>query len=262
MFAWLQRRSAPPPIDEERWQRLRRRIEPVRRMPTERLDALRGLTARFLASKAITPVAGLRLDEDRRLTLAALCCLPIIDLDFEALAGWHELVVYPGQFRVRRHHHDEDTGVVAEWDDELAGEAWDRGPVIVSWADVRADLRDPGSGCSVLVHEIAHKLDVLDGAMDGAPPLPAARRAAWIAAMQPAYESLCAALAALPEGVEPDPESFPVDPYAAEAPDEFFAVVSEYHFSAPQVLREAMPEVARQLAQFYGPSPMDLPRQI
>lgn len=262
MFAWLQRRSAPPPIDEERWQRLRRRIEPVRRLPPDRLHTLRELTARFLARKAITPVAGLALDDDRRLSLAALCCLPVIEHGFEALSGWHELVVYPGQFRVRRHHHDDDTGVVAEWDDELAGEAWDRGPVIVSWADVRADLREPESGCNVLVHEIAHKLDVLDGAMDGTPLLPAERRAAWIAAMQPAYESLCAALAELPEGVDPDPAAFPIDPYAAEAPDEFFAVVSEYHFSAPRVLRDWMPEVARQLALFYGPSPMDLPRQV
>ncbi len=262
MFSWLQRRSAPPPIDDERWQRLRRRVEPVRRLPADRLAILRDFSARFLARKAITPVAGLSLDEDRRLTLAALCCLPVIELGFDALAGWHELVVYPGQFRVRRHQHDDDTGVVAEWDDDLAGEAWDRGPLIVSWADVRADLREPGSGANVLVHEIAHKLDVLDGAMDGVPPLSAARRAAWIGALQPAFEALREALDALPEDVEPAADDFPIDPYAAEGPDEFFAVVSEYHFSAPAQLRAAMPAVAEQLAGFYGPSPMDSPRTV
>ena len=46
-----------------------------------------------------------------------------------------------------------------------------------------------------------------------------------------------------------------IDPYAAEAPEEFFAVVTEYHFSAPQLLAEAMPEVAVHLARFYGPPP-------
>jgi MtfA peptidase len=43
-----------------------------------------------------------------------------------------------------------------------------------------------------------------------------------------------------------------IDPYAAEAPDEFFAVVSEYHFSAPALLQQALPEVAFELQRFYG----------
>lgn len=249
--------AGPPPIDDERWRRLVRRVEPVRRLGADERDRLRGFCAAFLADKSISAVAGLRLDEDRRITLAALCCLPVLHLGFDWLDGWRELIVYPGQFRVRRHHHDEDSGVVEEWDDDLAGEAWDRGPVVVSWADVRADLREPESGCNVLVHEIAHKLDVLDGSMDGMPPLPdARRRQAWIAAFQPAFDGLRQALEAQAEQA-PGEDATAIDPYAAESPDEFFAVVSEYHFSAPQVLRAAMPAVAAELAAFYGPSPMD-----
>lgn len=262
MASWLGRLKArfgdPPPIDDERWRRLQRRVEPVRRLSAEDAERLRALCAQFLARKTINAVAEARLDPDRRLSLAALACLPVLHLGFDWLDGWRELIVYPGQFRVQRHAHDEDSGVMAEWDEELAGEAWDRGPVVVSWADVRADLREPESGCNVLIHEIAHKLDVLDGAMDGMPPLPSpARRQAWIDAFQPAFDALRARLDALPEQVEPDPQTFPIDPYAAQAPEEFFAVVTEYHFSAPWLLREHMPAVAAQLAAFYGPSPMD-----
>jgi len=70
----------------------------------------------------------------------------------------------------------------------------------------------------------------------------------WVAALQPAWEALCADVEM---GREP-----PIDGYAAESPDEFFAVASEYHFSAPTVLQAAFPEVAAQLAAFYGPSPL------
>ena len=43
-----------------------------------------------------------------------------------------------------------------------------------------------------------------------------------------------------------------IDPYAAEAPEEFFAVCTEYHFSDARTLQAAMPEVAAHLRRFYG----------
>jgi Mlc titration factor MtfA (ptsG expression regulator) len=47
-----------------------------------------------------------------------------------------------------------------------------------------------------------------------------------------------------------------LDPYAAEAEDEFFAVVSEYYFTAPDVLSEHHPEVHAEFRAFYGPVPV------
>ena len=97
-----------------------------------------------------------------------------------------------------------------------------------------------------MAHEIAHKLDALDGAMDGMPPLrDTAQRLAWARDFQTAFDALRADLDAQREPA--------IDAYAAEAPDEFFAVASEYHFSAPDQLRTAFPDVAQHLARFYGP---------
>lgn len=235
-------------IDDQAWQRLRRRVELVRRLPAEREQRLRGFCERFLRDKTISGAAGFELRQDRALTIAALCCVPVLELGYDWLRGWQELIIYPGQFRVRRHQHDESTGVTEEWDDELAGEAWEHGPLILSWTDIRADLKQPQAGYNVVAHEIAHKLDALDGALDGTPPLPdAARRRAWVDSFEPAYRALCAQIEA---GEEP-----PIDDYASEAPDEFFAVVSEYHFSAPAVLQQCMPAVALELRQFYGAAP-------
>ena len=81
--------------------------------------------------------------------------------------------------------------------------------------------------------------------------MPRDRQRAWARDFQQDYDAFVAL-------VEADRE-VAIDPYAAEAPEEFFAVCSEYHFSAPQVLREALPRVAAHLEKFYGPSPTDAP---
>ena len=249
---WWQR--APTSIDDALWTEVCQGCPWLRRLAPERDRRLRDLVALFLQRKTITPVAGLELDEAQRLLLAALCCMPLIEFGAEGLHGWSELVVYPDAFRVRRSHLDA-AGILHEWDDELIGEAWDSGPLILSWADVQADIADPQAGFCVAVHEMAHKIDVLDGAMDGTPPLPRSWQKQWAQDFQRCYDRFC-------QQVE-DGVDTPLDPYAAEAPEEFFAVVSEYHFSAPQLLEQTMPDVATHLRRFYGPSPFaDVPSAL
>lgn len=239
----------PPPIAQADWTATVARAPWLRGLAPADDARLRELAAHFLRDKAITPVDGFELDHAQRLLLAALCCLPLLRVGEDGLAGWSQLIVYPDTFRAHRSHYDEFTGVVTEGEDELAGEAWDRGPMVLSWGDVEADLAEPDAGFFVAVHEMAHKLDALDGVMDGTPPLPAAWAREWARDFQAAYDALCAQLDA---GHEPV-----IDEYAASAPEEFFAVCTEYHFTAPAHLRAVMPEVAAHLARYYGPSPMD-----
>lgn len=215
-------------------------------LDAQREHTLRALTAHFLQRKTISPLDGLTLDAVQRTVLAALCCLPLLEFGAEGLRGWSQLLVYPDAFRVQRSHVDA-AGVLHEWEDELIGESWDSGPLILSWADVQADLDDPRAGYCVAVHEMAHKLDVLDGALDGTPPLPRDWQRRWAVDFQRSYDAFC-------KRVDRGRAS-EIDAYAAEAPEEFFAVVSEYHFSAPQRLQHEMPEVAAHLARFYGRSP-------
>jgi Mlc titration factor MtfA (ptsG expression regulator) len=151
-------------------------------------------------------------------------------------------VVYPGDFRVQRSHTDEH-GVVHEWDDELAGEAMPGGPVVLSWD---ATANDPE--INVVIHEFAHKLDMLNGEADGFPPLHAGMdRAAWAAAFGQAYEGFC-------DAVERDKETW-LDPYAAEHPSEFFAVISEAFFEQPAETKRRYPDVYDQLRLFYKQAP-------
>jgi MtfA peptidase len=253
LSGWLRGLIAPrPEITDGAWNTLVSSARLFARLDASERVRLRELAARFLARKTFTAAAGHVLTDEQRLAIAALACLPILHLGFDWLGGWREVIVYPGEFRVKREHHDEHTGVVTEGEDELIGEAWERGPVILSWADIATDMQQPFDGFNVVAHEIAHKLDMLDGAMNGVPRLPReiARRE-WIETLQSAYDALVRA-------VDRGRETF-VDPYAAESADEYFACVSELYFSDPQGLARAEPQVAALLARFYGPRAVSAP---
>jgi len=156
---WLTRwlGSPPPaPIDPALWQALLTRFDGAEVPSSARMLRWRDLTARFLADKAITPAADCALSESDRVLIAMLCCEPVLDLGYGWLRGWHQVIVYPGGFGVRRQHVDEDSGVLHEWDDELAGECWEQGPVILSLEDAIQAVDAPESGYHVVVHEIAH----------------------------------------------------------------------------------------------------------
>lgn len=244
---WLERLRSPADddISDIEWAALLAGSRAFDALSPAQRERLRALAARFLARKTFSAAGGHALDRTQCLAIAALACLPVLGLGFDALSGWREVIVYPGEFRVKREHHDEHSGVVTEGEDDLIGEAWDRGPVILSWADVATDLEHPFDGFNVVVHEIAHKLDMLDGAMNGTPQLPAGlSRRSWIEAMQPAYDTLVRA-------VERGHDTL-IDPYAAESVDEYFAVTSELHFSDPATLRRAAPAVADLLARYYA----------
>lgn len=241
-------RFDPPPIPETLWRRALAACPLARRLDEPRQHALRKLSAAFLARKRFHALAGAALDERMRLLIAMQACLPALEQGTHGLRGWRELLVYPGEFKVRRSHHDEHSGVVNEGDDILIGEAWERGPIVLSLADVQLDLEQPWDGYNVVAHEMAHKFDMLDGAPDGVPLLPShIHRQQWIVAFQRAFDHLS-------NEVARDRETL-IDPYGAESADEFFAVVSEMHWSQPSLLQRAEPAVATLLTAYYGPSP-------
>jgi Mlc titration factor MtfA (ptsG expression regulator) len=203
---------------------------------------LKDLVVLFLAEKEFAGAHGIEVTDAMRVAIAAQACLPILELGLDWYRGWHGVVVYPGDFRVHRTEVDEH-GVTHEWEDELAGEAFPGGPVVLSWD---ALAHDPAM--NVVIHEFTHKLDMLNGAADGLPPLhPGMDRRAWAVAFEAAYQGFCDAL-------ERGRDTW-LDPYAAEHPSEFFAVVSEAFFTDADETRRRYPEVYDQLRLFYRQDP-------
>lgn len=208
---------------------------------------LRELSTLFLARKEFHGAQGLTITDDMAVAIAAQACLPVLNLGLEAYDSFVGIVVHAGEVVARREVEDED-GVVHRFDEELTGEAMEGGPVMLSWQDVEEAGDSAEVGYNVVVHEFAHVLDMNDGHADGMPPL--ATRAlhdTWQQVFSAAYEAFCDEVDAGFDTV--------LDPYAAEAPAEFFAVACEVFFVAPQALRSAHPEVYVLLRDYFEQDP-------
>jgi MtfA peptidase len=241
----VRRIVARHPIAEALWQDVLDRCAPARRLGASDQAALRVLATLFLQSKSLEPTKELQLDDADRVLLAAHACLPILKLGLDWYDGWHSVIVYPDAFIPRRQQINA-AGVVHETNSVMAGEAWRRGPVILSWADVLNGGKKPGH--NVVIHEMAHKLDMLNGDANGFPPLHRRMdRRVWTRVFSSAWDRL--------KGEQHNGADLPMDPYALESPAEFFAVASEQFFETPATLREHLPDVYLQLEQFYRQHP-------
>ncbi len=199
----------------------------------------------FLHQKAIHGAGGLLVCDEIRYAIAAQACILILNLDLDYYRGWHEVIVYPDEF-VAEYEHMDDDGVMHQVREPMTGESWLQGPVILSWADAAAP--DQEAGYNVIIHEFAHKLDMLNGDANGFPPLHAdMSREAWSASFGSAYADFCRRVEA--------GEHTTIDPYAANDPAEFFAVTSEAFFEIPETLLTAYPDIYRQLALFFRQDP-------
>lgn len=230
-------------LDESLWRQTLDELPLLDGLDTEERARLRELVILFRYEKRFVGGGDLELDEAMELVIAAQACLPVLNLGLDWYDGWHSVIVYPDGF-VAEHDVVDEAGVVHRIEGERAGEAWEGGPVVLSWRDVL----EAGGGYNVVVHEFAHKLDLLNGDFNGFPPLHDDMDGQlWYRVFSRAYEDLCRQVDA---GLEPV-----IDPYAADSPGEFFAVMSETFFEVPRLLRRHYPHVYGQLRAFYRQDP-------
>ena len=139
--------------------------------------------------------------------------------------------------------------MVHEGANGLSGEAWGRGPVILSWADIDPSTRDNRhKGSNVVLHEFTHKLDFLDGSANGIPPLhPGNKTQKWAEDFTRAYADL---------SHHSPHHSGGIDRYATTSPAEFFAVMTELFFEDPRRLQEHYPAIYDELRRFYRQDPV------
>jgi len=258
-------------IPAETWRAAVADLPFLARLTDEERSRLHALAEQFLAQKEMAGAGDLELTGTIQVHIAAQACLPILNLGLGWYRGWSSIVVYPNEFLVPRRVHDE-AGVVHEYVEPISGEAWEGGPVLLSWADAARAGTQRGAAYSAVIHEFTHKLDMLDGAANGCPPFDARLhagldRARWQDTLADAFERLSAELdlveSRLPDTVDPDSETadpyyahLPLDPYAAQDPGEFFAVSSESFFVDAARLQLAFPEWYIQLAGFFRQDPL------
>ena len=215
----------------------------------DEMARLRDLCVLFLDAKGIVGAQGQQVTPLQRTIIAIQACVPILNLDLAWYDGFENVIVYPDEF-VPGWEWEDEAGVVHRNDAPLAGETMPGGPVVLSWPDVAASADWSEAQMNLVIHEFAHKIDMNDGDANGCPPLPdPAARETWRNTMRAAYADFTRRV---DRG-----ERTAIDPYAAESPGEFFAVLSEVFFTEPSLLRRKYPEDYREFVRFYRQDPGD-----
>ena len=215
---------------------------------------LRELVQVFVAEKRWEGLGGLEMTDEIRVTVAAQACVLLLGRDHELYEDVESVLVYPTTVvappRPRRFFEISPTPV-DESGDALHGQAFLRGPVILAWDRVLAGGRELVRG-NVVYHELAHKIDMVDGVIDGTPPLAGkSARRRWAEVCEREFLALRARVDA---GVP----SF-LDDYGATNEAEFFAVVTEAYFTRPDLLRAHEPALHGVFRDFYRFDPPEPP---
>ncbi|MDT8408685.1 MAG: zinc-dependent peptidase [Wenzhouxiangellaceae bacterium] len=250
MLAWLRRRRVERRAAEltPAWTEFTACVETVpclARLDRDERGRLRQLSAQILASKEFHGAGGLQPQWQHCLPVAIHAALPILNIGLDGYRDFHSFILYSNPFEADFEEVDE-AGVVHRGRDLRVGEAWHRGPVVLSLADVAESGH--GLGFHVVVHELAHQFDHRNGEADGYPPLPREiKHHQWVAAFTDGYRRLL-------EMLERRQQPF-IDEYAAESPAEFFAVCCEFFFDLPVQLADTEPEIYRLLTLFFRQDP-------
>jgi hypothetical protein len=250
MWSWLRRRRREPEIPEDLWRATLARYPFLAKRPPAELAKLRAMSAAFLAQKEFHGAGGLVITDEIALAIAAQAVLPVLHLGLRWYDDFVGIVVHPGEVLARRSMMD-DSGVVHDWDEVLAGEAMEGGPVMLNWQDVAQAGDTAETGFNVVIHEFVHKIDMRDGVPDGCPPLQSREaRRQWLAVLQAQYERFREQVIKAERFGEPPPW---LDDYGATGIDEFFAVACEAYFVNRARFTKDFPELTTLFDGFYRP---------
>jgi len=232
-------------ITEKQWHDALNSLPLLKGLNVDEKKQLTGLAILFLHYKTFEAAQGFVMTQSKALIIALQACLPILNLGFASYSGWYSVIVYPAGFVTERVTTDE-AGVEHVVRSNLSGESWLRGPVVLAWDDTEnAGFID---GHNLVIHEFAHKLDIQNGVANGFPPLhPEMDTDTWVEVFSSGFEDF---QLKCEKGKHID-----INGYAASAPAEFFAVLSEVFFERPDVIVRHYPKIYQQLRLYYRQDP-------
>lgn len=250
IFRWFRnrrrRRIRAQPFPEAWQEILTSNVLHDRQLTEQQRQRLRWLLPVFIAEKNWEGCGGLTITEEIKVTIAAQACLLVAGLEKEVYFD-HVLsiLVYPTGY-VAPHTNISRAGVViSQTGQPRLGEAWWRGPVILSWADARAGGLMETPGHNLVLHEFAHQLDMMNGRLvDGTPPLETREQYdRWVRVLGGEYEQLVKNCRRGHHGL--------IDCYGATNPAEFFAVLTEAFFERGRSLQNHHSEVYDVVRDYY-----------
>ena len=211
-------------------------------MVPEELQELQKRIKIFVAETDFEGCDGLKINEEMKVTVAAQACLMIIGVDNFYFDNVRTVLMFPASFD-RKTNDGVSHGTQAR-----LGEAWQGGPIVLSWRDTLSGGRNEDDGKNLVIHEFAHALDGLDGEMGGQVVFDDPNRMRqWREVVEREFAELVAA--------KYDGRSTVLDHYGATNQAEFFAVACESFFEEPENLKAEHSDLFELLEIYFGFDP-------
>lgn len=210
-------------------------------------ERLRGLIQVLVEEKSWHGCGGLEVTDEIRVSIAAQAALLLLGMEHDYYENVDSILVYPSGYLLPR-APVQSGGVVRDDPVAVLGSAHQGGPIVLSWDSSRAGGRNALDGKNVVYHEFAHKLDMLDGVVDGTPELDDGKEFdAWVEVMTHEFEELA-------RRARKGRKSL-LDKYGATNVGEFFAVATEVFFEKPGQMQRQHGRLYGVLRDFYGQDP-------
>jgi len=194
---------------------------------------------RFLKEKEFIGIK-LKITDEIKTVIAFYACLITLAYEDFCYPDLKYIYVYPHTIVLNTHQNG---AVISNEEILISGEALKDG-VIIAWDEVKKDIKLKRN---VVIHEFAHILDFEEGEINGIPPIEESKYTEWSKIMFKEYEKFREKLL---KNRLLGKYSL-IDKYAATNKAEFFAVLSEYYFKKPEILKKHFPKIYKELKSFY-----------
>ncbi|MDZ7717610.1 MAG: M90 family metallopeptidase [Balneolaceae bacterium] len=240
---WLLYQSFP-----ESWQEiLYTEVPYYSQLPDNLKQTLRNHLVIFMDEKLFEGCNGLEMTEKKKVIISAYACVLLLGEPAGYYSDLQSILVYPDDYMAPV-REEREGGVISEGTQARKGESWDLGSIVLSWDDIRENIKNQSSVHNLIFHEFAHQLDHQYGLTAGIGEYGEIfRDDEWTRILAHVYKTL--------QYKERRRINSVLDFYGATDPAELFSVATESFFLHPHQLREEFPKLYDVLKSFYNIDP-------
>ena len=193
----------------------------------------------FLSQVKITGVKTIVEDLDKIL-VASSAVIPIFNFPGWEYIHLHEVLLYPDSFDHEFNQEGKGRDVLG-----MVGSGSLNHVMILSQHQLRQAFLNKTGKDNTAIHEFVHLVDKTDGDIDGIPAFILDKKyiQPWLQLMQHEIKLI-------------NEDRSDINPYGATNEAEFFAVVSEYFFERPKLLKEKHPQLYELLEKIFCKQPV------
>lgn len=222
------------PLPENYKELLTDYVKFYRALNDEHKEAFEKRIEQFLSGIKITGVEAEVEDLDKIL-IAAGAVIPVFAIPDWQYINLHEVLIYPGAFNADFEQHGTDRNIAG-----MVGTGPLQNVMLLTKWQLRQGFINNNDNRNTAIHEFVHLVDKMDGTTDGVPEIILERKYVerWRMLMD---ETI----------LQMKTYGSDIDLYGATNTAEFFAVIAEYFFEQPELLRHYHPEVFQMLERIF-----------